>query len=966
MRFGKTLLHLEILAGLLTALPTTAADLSDAQIRSGLTQLAALVAAEVPKDARWVLAESEGRRFGIFAQEEDVFRTEGNTFLFDEKPGTEARVLFLSTGTLYTVKAESGGGGSEPERREREFRATWKNADVTKDVAAAVAWLTKEAKKSSANPGSGDAAPFGGNDPFGGNERGNSGNQLAMHQQTALFWAAVLQRTGHEAESLTLAKAALINADEKRRKQLLDGCFDRQANQAYQQVMEDFATHHDWTKLRDALATLVNQYPLGWQQRDAVRVLHHHVTERAKLPAVPPLKTARPLSDADQKVLLAWLQDLEAGKQLDYSRWTLPLAANDDGGEVPSLPGNQSAFPRSHGFAAVPLLAALLGDETLTLVDLNRFQGMSGSYGYSGNEDAATKLQRAYVMLSTPQTREQLAWGLLGRVLPQELRRSDSESLKEQAPEIISWYTSLKNATPAEIALAYFEAGDNDKAIIEQAMTVTDPKKFARLENSMLEQAQVYDTDNLVPFVEKLGPEKGAAFVTKVRQKLEGELSRYGSSDQDRQRKQLETNLKQLETAAKGEQKPKDPKELLALLAAYDPTDEDSGQMMMRMAYEDLPKLMRKRSAAERLDLILAALPDFKSPSLALTMLNFALHGEERRGGGEKLKPEERLALLERTRPHWQKLLDVPSDESEEQPLSQLLQLVAGLEQLVTGKMEPNALWQMSSLGDRGETILRKYAASLLTGQKVEPLPSAAAIKADAREKLLADWSKKTAAEISRDLETLPVDQWLALNEMLTRSTDIPGSFKEYVGLIQTVQLKGVADAAPWQAFRGKTWSKDTLVALAKLNSSYGGGRLMVHLQRSAPLLGFKLKVSEVPKFSGNGQLQRMGMELENASEALGEKLPNLGKRLSAGSFQQTRSSTEWGWLDAPTLEEPKEAHKAANDDDAEAAEALEDMRETELKAWDLLSNATGEARALPTQLTFISAPTAALVKKED
>lgn len=965
MRFRKALLHLEILAGLLWALPTPAADLSDAQLRTGLTQLAALLAADVPKSARWVLAQSQGQRFGIFTQEEDVFRTEGNTFLFDEKPGVEARVLFMSTGMLYTVKAEREGerGIAPQERQEQEFRASWKNADVAKDVAAAVEWLNKEAQRSG-----GKQAPVAANSIDGLLDENGNADPRKMHQQTALFWAAVLQRTGHEAEALTLARAALADADENRRKFLLDGCFDRRANQVFQQVMEDFSKQHDWKKLRDALGGVLNQYPLGWKQRDAVRVLHRHVVERANLPAVPPLKTARPLPEADQKVLLAWLQDLESGKGLDYSRWTLPSASHEEGegAGFPAVQGSQTAFPRSHGLAAIPMLASLLGDETLTLVDLNRGQGMGGSYGYFGGreEDEATVLQRSYDMLLKPQTRAQLAWNLLERVLPGELRQTGAGSLVELAPDIVAWHASLKDSTPADIALAYFEGGDSGKDIIEQAMKLTDPKKLARLENKMIEMAQIYDMSNMVPFVEKLGPEKGAAFVAKVRQKLEGDLSHYTSDNLERQRKQMESSLKRLETAAKGEKKAPDLKELLAMLAAYDQTADDSDRMAVREAFEEFPKLMRKRPAAERLELILPVLPDFKSPGLAVNMLNYALRGDEREGG-EKLKPEERLALLERTRPHWQKLLDAQTgDAGNEEPLGLLIQLVAALEQLATGEVQQDALTDLGVLGDRGAAILRQRATALLAGQKAEPLPRADAIKSEERQKMLADWGKKTTAEISRDLETLPVDRLLALNETLARSSDLPAGFKEYAALIQTVKIKGVADAAPWQAFRGKAWSKETLQALARQVSTYSGGRLMVQLQRGAPLFGFRLQVSEVPKFTGNWQVQQMAQELGNASEELGEKLPKLGKRISAGSFQQARSQTQWAWLDSPRVEESKDAPKAANDDD-EAAEKLQELHEEELKAWEVLSKAAGEDKPLPTLMDFISAPTAALVKKD-
>ncbi|WP_395745500.1 hypothetical protein [Prosthecobacter sp.] len=976
MRIRKALLHLEILASLLCALPMagTAAELSDAGLRAGLTQLATLLAADIPKDARWVLVESQDGRFGIFTERgEDVFRTEGNTFLFNEKPGVEARLVFLSTGTIYPVRAEDASEERAPAQRRSapEFRATWKNADVSKDVQAAAEWLKKEAGRSGGKTASTPSASI---DDLLQLEGNGNPDQLLMHQQTALLWAAILQHTGHEADALTLARAALTGADDTRRKLLLDGCFNRRADQGFSQAMEDFGKQHDWNRLAEALNALLTQFPMGWRQRDAVRVLHHKVAARAKLPPVPPLQTTRPLAEADQKVLLAWLQDLEAGKQLDYSRWTLPSPAKnngdddedeDSGGDSdpfagnPAHPGRAAGFPRSHGLAAIPLLAALLADDTMTLVNLNQGRHYGGySHSFGGAEpDAVTKLQQAYKALPKPQTRAQLAWHLLQRVLPSDLVGSDEDNLAEKAPDVLSWYASVKDATPADLALAYFEAGDSRGDIIALAMTASDPKKLARLENRMLDQAQIYDMSPMIPFVEKLGPEKGPAFVAKVRRKLEADLGRYGNDDNGRQRKQMEASLKRLETAAKGEKKTPTIQELLAVMAAYDQNGDDTDQMEVREAFEVFPKLMRKLSPAERLDLILTALPTFKSPAMGLNMLNYALRGEGD-DAGKTLKPEERQALLARTRPHWQKLLAAPaSDGDEDEPMGLLIQTVSALEHLATGTVEPEVLQETAFLGDRGAEMLRQRAAALLAGQKVEPLPDARAIKSEERQKLLADWGKKTAAEIGRDLETLPADQLLALNQTLLRSgASIPASFQEHARLIQTVKTKGISDAAPWQAWRGKPWSKETLLALATQISTFSGGRLMVQLQRQSPLFGFQLQVSEVPKFTGNWQIKQMAEQLEEVPEELGESFPKLGKRLSAASFQQSRTSTEWLWLDAPNS--PK-------NDATEGVEGMEEMRESEKQAWEALATATGQDRALPTSMTFLSAPTALLVKKE-
>ncbi|WP_395736438.1 hypothetical protein [Prosthecobacter sp.] len=955
MRIGKVLLHLEILACLAFAVPTMGADLTDAQLRDGVAKLEALLGKEVPKNARWVQVESQGQRFGIFTREEDVFRTEGNAFLFDEKPGVEARLVVLNSGTLFTAKAESGKALKGARRG--EYAATWKDADVSKDVAAAIEWLTKETKK----PGVNQAVSS--SDPFSGRGRMNQeAGQLLQHRQTALYWSALLVRTGHEAESLALARAAFGNAEEKLRKQLLDGFFDRQAQSAYQEAMSAFAKHHDWAKLSAALTAVVNRFPLGWEQRDAVRVFIHKVDERAKLPAMPPIKASRPLSEKEQAVLIAWLQELDAGKSSDQSRWTLPLPSGEDGPDAQEDKGSQAAFPRNYGIAAVPLLAAILGDETLTFVGLNAFQGQSFGLGgrvhFGGHADAVELLREAYGRLQTPPTRSQLAWDLLQQVLPQDLRSGGSENVADVAPDVLAWYAGFKDATPGEIALAYIEAGEEDEEILAQALTITDPKKLARLENGMLESANIYDTGNLVTFVRKLGPEKAPAFIAKVRLKLEAEINGFRATDQEKQRKQMESGLKRLEKAAKGEQKKPDLKEMLTMLAAYDSKAEDEDQQETREIYASFPVLLIKLPVTERLDMLLPLLPDFKSPQLAEHVLSMAINDENGDENNSR-KPQERQALLERTRPHWQRLLN--AKEAEDDSYRMLVQLVASLERMVTGKKESRDLYDLSSLGDYGARLLKERASALLSGQEVKPLPSAAAISSDERKKLLDELGRKTVAEIGKELETISVDKLLALNQALQRDAEISDSLKTYIATINEVKVKDLADAAPWQAFRGKTFTKETMLELARQISAQTGGPVTVQLQRSVPILGLKLQVSDSKKSTNKWELQN----LQNIASNFGEKLPKLGKRLSMAYFQQQRMNANWHWLDAPMAEPSKETPKATGDDE-DAAEEIRSLRENEKDAWGTLSNAAAETRALPLSFVIISAPTAELVKKED
>lgn len=936
MRVGKSLLLHACFVALTWQPPVHGADLSAAQLRDGLGRLAALLAAEVPQNARWVLVSSERGRFGIFDRQEDVFSTEGNAFLWDEKPGREARIMTLYDGGVYPVKAETGDSSQDAQYLRREFRATWKNADAAKDAAAAVAWLKKEAQKSAGAVMTNSGGRFSG-DPD------DAAAKYAASQQTALLWAALLLHTGQDAPALSLATTVLAGTDEARRKQLLDAFFDRLGNQAYAKVMQDFDKQRDWARLRDALDALVKKFSSGWAQRDAVRVFHHHVVERAKLPAAPPLKTQSPLVDDAQTALLAWLKELEAGKQPPYDIWTLPPPpAGEDGENEPRANEAETAFPRSHGLAAVPLLAALLADDTLTLVGLNQHGNFQRHYFGGGGRDEAERLRGSYRSLQKPPTRADLAWSALQRVLPQDLQHGEREDLAEAIPDILAWHASVKNTTPADLALAYLESGQNDAAVLAHAVATDDPKKLARLEGSMLESVDIWDLNRLEPFIEKLGPERGPPFLVKVRQKLEGDLGRYQSdaAQQERQRKQMEAALKRLEATAKGEKKTLDLAALLAVLAAYDPMAENDDRFMLEEAYRQIPKVMQKLAAPARVEAIAKTLPGFKSAQFAGQMLEFAFDGD-----GEKmpaLKPEEHQAVLTATRPYWQQILEVePTDEN----LRLQTQVVIRL-QTLAGIKSDFPLFDLTQLGERGIQILRARGLAILAGQQPAALPDPKAINDDERAQLLAEWGAKSPADIAAGLRTLEIDRLIALNDTLQREVnqrgnELPAGLQTHINSVHEIKAKDT-DAAPWQAWKGRLFNKEALLALAReISATKATGMLTVSLHRSSPLFGFTLHVSESKTISGwqSHYLTDLGSEAE--------MIPPDARRFSMAVWQQRRGSEEWGWFDAPTFHEPKAAAEPKN----EAEEALQELAGEARETWQKVSAALDKPQS--DQLTF-------------
>ncbi len=944
------------------------AELTDVQLRDGLTKLVAFVGGEVPRDARWVQVESPGQRFGIFTKDADVFNSVGNAFLFGEKPGEEARIVVLFRGDVFSIKAERAEIRSREDASFREYRGKWKEVEVSKDVDIAVEWLRREAAKvKKAEPA----------DPFGALGTGDPDNPAALfdqHQQTALLWAAILLHTGHEEEALKLARPIFRDADATRRQQLLDGLFGRLAQNGWLQAMRAFAVHADWGRLRDQLDALVKKFPMGWSGRDAVRVFLQAVTERAKLPAEPPLKTKLPLPAADQESLLTWLKEQESGKFSGYSRWTLPALPDADDG--PGKAMGYTAFPRSHGPAAVPILAALLADDTLTVVGVeaaDRDTGYMSSWDnvdpFGHREiDAADKLRAMYRYLPKPSTRADLAWHLLQQVLPNELRSGGEADLAERANDILAWYGSVKDLAPPDLALKYLEGGLNDADILAHAFATTDPKKIAQLENVMVDQADVYSLNSLDPFITKLGA-KAPAFLGKVRQKLEEELTRYGDG-QDRLHKQMEKGLKRLDALAKGELKKPDLPALIAMMAAFDPAIPEEDQTVAQEAFVELPKLLKNLTLQAKLEAIVPVLPDFKSSRMAEYMMQLVFMEEN----GSKLKPEDGLAALEKTKSHWKRLLErssdpdqAPSDpDGEDVPQGLLIRTVACLQLLVTGEADDEAASYLAALGTRGTRVLRDHGMALLDGKTPPPLPKAAAVNPEMRQQLLKEWSNKSVENIAKDIETLEIDKLLVLNEALTHETELPPNFTAYMDQIRGVTLSGVKELGGWQALRGRKLDKATAIEIARRVSSFeGSSSISVQLQRPVPVMGWKLIVKESSSLSKGWQSE----SLRSTALGIGEALPKLAKRACQGTFTRGNHQLSWTWFDAPITEAPKEEVspevKQADEALAEAWVYMGEVRREELHSWESVLNALEQENVEPSYLHFISISTTGIPKTE-
>jgi hypothetical protein len=908
-----------------------AGPLSEERLREGLSRMAPFVAGEMPPDARWVAWAGAGPGGLHGLQREGGLQPEGDGFVYGQQPGGEARLKHFATGDVVTLP-----GTGSPGTALREVK-------VAKDVAGAVKWLRESVPKPEADEDGGDEEDF---LPGFGDV---SNTDWAEVQVAALHWAALLFHTGEGAQALELARAALGDADEEARRMVLDRLFGQVADQRLAGAVAASATHRDWGRLGDELAALVNAFPVGWGRRDAVRVLLEQVRRRAAGPADPPLRTTIPLADADQQVLREWLEEREAGQPSSHRRWTLPL---QEGGEAMAEGEAEAGFPGNRGLEAVPLLAALLADETLLFPAATDGSGSSSSYferGY-GDEDPEERLKQIYRDLPKPPSRSGFAWAALMPVLPEELQRADAESPAELIPDILAWHARVKDASPADLALDYVEAGERDPAVLALAATVTEPVKRTRLEVAMLERTEIWSVANLVPFVESLGPERGPGFVAKVREKLEGDMTRYlrGGEEEDRLRQQLERGLKRLDAAAKGEPTSRSLPEILSVLAAYDPEAGEADRDEVSAVYQELPDRLGRTGLAERVTTIVAALPDFKSPDLAAQMLGMAFGGA-RGGAPQSLEVPERQAVWEATRSHWRRLFDSVKDgETATERFGLFLQVVGRMEELHGGRPDFGAMQQLGWFGERGIGVLRERGEALLSGAEPQPLPNASTVGTEERERLLSEWGGRDAEAIRRGLETMPMAEVLALNEHLGTLPfeEIPPGFRVQVSSIQKVQADGTGDGTNWESWEGKPVDRDAVLELArKVADPARPGFVVVHLSRSAPLFGYSLMVREADAPTGSWEEERLATEVAQLPEPWPE---GAVRGCSAALFQES-GQLGWIWLDEPSPTPP--------------AEPAEDgpwtkLREAEAKAWEQLSAALGaEGAVSAAHLVLVGAP---------
>lgn len=943
--------------------------LSDADIENGLRALPALLGVRL-EGARWGRVEALAYA-GQYGRADFEFK--GNAW----KLASDAASVQTADGMQVKLSdSEPTGEG----RRETVVQGKWEEINIADDVAPLCDWLEKAAKKE-AQAEAGKAA-----DPDGSNDNGGIDiYALGRLRVTALRWAVALEASGHHAEALKVAAAVLKPLTQEKRAQLLDALVSAAASGELARRMEAFAGDHDWKKLGDALQSLIVAYPRGWPQLNAVRILKKRVDHRVAN-ASPALKPARPLTAEQIGIVEAWIKDTEAHGSVErYDCWLLPPI----GERAPP----QKSFPASLGLAAVPLLAAMLGDDTLTLSTPSRsgmgYEGVGYNFDpFGGGNDSTdedgqvTALHRIYQQLPRPFTRSELAAVLLTRILPQELQSSEHGALDGSSVQtVMEWWQEVKDLKPVDLALAYAEQRHHAQQAIPLILEKGDQAAIGKLEEILLAQAEPYSLDGLAPVVAKLG-DRAKPFMAKLKRVIEAKLTQRNRDDADT-KKRAEKAIAALERQLAAQSGDVPAAQILSEIIEKKTTYRDS-YMALQVSLSKLPESERVRLLLEKA----LIMPD-EQTALALVAYAIALPKSNDRNG--EALPEDivdaqiaattksttlpvkkaRVELLAANKSTWAKLLHL--DFASAPQVSALrdykkIQFVAALEAFLRAddKWYPKLDAEYRRLQPLGTRLTAIYVArgeEMLEGKEPAPMPDA---KTPAAADVAKVWDELRALQPDALYARLPqVDpsMVLALNEKLAGEKEWPESFTK-----ASRQITSVTVPAAWEAWKGREVTGESVFELATACTTGVDAthKLAAVLQRQFPLEGWSLTIEMTDVQRGSWEQYQFAQ----IAKSLGNKLDEAS-RVGIGWTTLPSEARNGGisWLNQPTkptkpAEGSETAQSPAPSGDSEGA--LKELRRGEEAFWRRVLDWKDERTAMhgePLMFMFSSA-SASVVKK--
>jgi len=617
----------------------------------------------------------------------------------------------------------------------------------------------------------------------------------------------------------------------------------RLAGVQFDEVTRRFFAGGTWQSYHDELNGLSAKYGKNWPQTPAVDRLTGEIKEHMAREAVP-VPEGEGLSDEDLR-MAAELSAASNPKQWQayhvQSRiWVLP--PGEEGMLVPPADTNILGRIRDRRLDAVPLLLALLKDDSLTRINLQTLTGRSygsfGSISFSGGYLSDEILERTYNQMARPATRGDIAAFFLNPLPLRDEDRGyreptvDKELLYEECQE---WYEENKDKSPLDLARLYMEEGNRNQrqAGLQTMMQVGDASDLEIIEKAFLESENPMQEWNVVnQYVLKRGP-KAREFVDKYIARLKAWEESGGDGENGLFRQAIDDDwVERIEKSLEQAVSSKSLEDLLADLASGKTTWVECNAVMMQK--------MQDREPEEVLGLILGTALEVDEPKTRTEILGtapqvqYAARG--RRRGGAAFQPAKLDIATHADK--WKKLLE--DDRSAGGAFGYQFEQMGTVADTVAAQVE--ALYQSGGLahrradpshvlGQRVQDLVRKRALARLegkTGDDLPSYPSADEVSEARREEMLAGIKAAASVDALRTLIAgFSLDELLALVELGQDDEELNVKLAGPAHTITkvTVELPSEEDTGLVKALQDKQLAKEhveSLVEMAKRLSTEG------------------------------------------------------------------------------------------------------------------------------------------------
>lgn len=804
----------------------------------------------------------------------------GNAWLVSENK--EARsVLISAVGRTLELLDEKTYRKSQTNRAANVSAETgnWAPADLSRDLAKATAFVDKKIKAKAAGNREARYDSFLRSDgPYG----------------TLFLLAAFAWQNGRIQEANALAGALFTLVGDHRK--VIVGALNILADDQLDATADSFRKTRDWSAYHAKVVGLLQKYPAGWRQAGAAKMLADRLQTRAAMKE-PPAIQGEGLGEEDQKLAKSLAMEASQTGMYGWSSelwilsWSKKMRVNKDDSVISRI--------KARGVSAIPLLIAMVPDETLCPLRRSEMMGQSMYTSYSSDDarkSEAERAQRLFNRMDRPLTRGEIARALLAPLCRREAneRHDEAEIDPEEAIQAAKQaYAVLKTLAPTALATHFLKNGDpNQQMVAVQYMLQNDLETHApAIEAYLLAPPSEESNDMRMgghgnglaqQYVQQRG-EQAAEFVEKYVARLKKIELPTGMADDAEYKKMME---KQTEREIKTLRAMVKKQDLAEAIAEWTKSGKEQESSVVYAALERHP-------AAKSLPLLLAAAIQTTNVAARVRILemmpmlryagmrNEQLEEDEEDTETAMIKSSEKSKLsLGTNAPAWRILLA----DTRAMPSGSIHG--RGAEEWTVADMAASGIESLYGASSRGQygnwggaenlrpdvvlKIKRARAAARLEGKPEDQLPkmpSADDVSAERRQAIEADVLKATPAALPALLEKLTDAERLYLieaaddNEAIMKALD---PLSRRIASVKTVPALQAADAARLQKLVGTMVATNAIAAMREICTRHLTNGVALAITLSPGGLGQGLSIHVAPvgdmqRVYGSGYMSMLG-----------------------------------------------------------------------------------------------------------